>query len=146
MALGAHLFPPPLPPSMLRFTGIQSYSYMEQRKFETDVDRMTGIERATLQLRRPRTNRLSYVCFRNLLQILKKTYCLCHVNSQDVKDIDNWNFRKFNCFTINGSCKVIKIFVPCIIRLISCPAIACTARCLLFSFALGLLRISEAPP
>ena len=48
---------------MLRFTGIQSYSYTEQRKVETDVDRMTGIELATLQLRRPRTNRLSYVCF-----------------------------------------------------------------------------------
>ena len=48
---------------MLRFTGIQSCSYMEQRKVETDVDRMTGIELATLQLRRPRTNRLSYVCF-----------------------------------------------------------------------------------
>ena len=51
---------------MLRFTGIQSYSYsysyMEQRKVETDVDRMTGIELATLRLRRPRTNRLSYVC------------------------------------------------------------------------------------
>ena len=52
-----------LPRSMLRFTGIQSYSYTEQRKVETDVDRMTGIELATLQLRRPRTNRLSYVCF-----------------------------------------------------------------------------------
>lgn len=31
MALGAHLLPP-LPPSMLRFTGIESYSYTEQRK------------------------------------------------------------------------------------------------------------------
>ena len=47
---------------MLRFKGIQSYSYTEQRKVETDVDRMTGIELATLQLRGPRTNRLSYVC------------------------------------------------------------------------------------
>ena len=35
---------------MIRFTGIQSYSYMEQRKVETDVDRMTGIELVTLQL------------------------------------------------------------------------------------------------
>ena len=34
---------------MLRFTGIQSYSYMEHRKVETDVDRMTEIELATLQ-------------------------------------------------------------------------------------------------
>ena len=58
MALGAHLLPPPLVPSMLRFTGIQSYSYTEQRKVETDVDRMMAIELATLQLRRPRTNRL----------------------------------------------------------------------------------------
>ena len=54
---------------MLRFTGIQSYSYTEQRKVETDVDRMTGIELATLQLRRPRTKRLSYVC------------CDCHENT-----------------------------------------------------------------
>ena len=52
--------PPPTPLSMLRFTGIQSYTYMDQRKVETDVDRMTGIELATLQLRRPRNNRLSY--------------------------------------------------------------------------------------
>ena len=62
MALGAHLLSP-LPPSKLRFTGIQSYSYMEQRKVETDVDRMTGIELVSLQLNRPRTNRQSYVCF-----------------------------------------------------------------------------------
>ena len=30
----------PLSPSMLCFTGIQSYSYTDQRKVETDVDRM----------------------------------------------------------------------------------------------------------
>ena len=47
---------------MLRCTGIQSYSCTEQRKVEKDVDRITGIELATFQLRRPRTNRLSYVC------------------------------------------------------------------------------------
>lgn len=41
----------------------QSYSYMEQRKVKTEVDQMTGIELGTLQLRRPRTDRLSYVCF-----------------------------------------------------------------------------------
>ena len=41
----------------------KSNSYTEQSKVETDVDRMTGIELATLQLRRPRTNRLSYICF-----------------------------------------------------------------------------------
>ena len=72
VALGAHLLPP-LPPSMLRFTGIQSYSYMEQRKVETDVDRMTGIELWTLQLRRPRTNRLSYVCFWEYYMYVKTT-------------------------------------------------------------------------
>ena len=53
----------PLPSSMLRFTGIQSYSYAEQRKVETDVNGTTGIELATLQLKRRHTNRLSYVCY-----------------------------------------------------------------------------------
>ena len=53
---------------MLRFRGVQSYSYMEQRKVETDVDGMTGIELATLQLRRPRTNRVSYVCYNALVK------------------------------------------------------------------------------
>ena len=48
---------------MLRFTGVQSCSYTEQRKVETDVDGMTGIELATLQLRRLSTNQLSYICF-----------------------------------------------------------------------------------
>ena len=38
----------PLPPSTLCFTGIQSYSYMEQTKVETDLVRITGIELATL--------------------------------------------------------------------------------------------------
>ena len=61
VALGAYLLPL-LPLSMHRFTAIQSYSYTEQRKVETDVDRMVGIELETLQLRRPHTNRLSYVC------------------------------------------------------------------------------------
>ena len=28
----------PLPLSVLRFTGIQSYGYTDQRKFETDVE------------------------------------------------------------------------------------------------------------
>ena len=44
------------------FTGTQSYNLTEQRKVETDLDWMTGIELTTLQLRRPLTNRLSYVC------------------------------------------------------------------------------------
>ena len=46
------------------------YSKLQlQRNVERDVDRMTGIELATLQLRRPRTNRLNYVC------------CDCHQNT-----------------------------------------------------------------
>ena len=49
-------------PSMLSFSGIQRYSDNEQRKVETDVDRMTAIIKATLQLRRPGTNRMSYAC------------------------------------------------------------------------------------
>ena len=61
LVLGAHLLPP-LPPSVVSFTGIQSYSNMEQRKVETDDVQTMRIELATLQLRRQRTNRLSYVC------------------------------------------------------------------------------------
>ena len=52
VALGAH----PLPP-FLR----QCSVFAEQKKVETAVDRITGIELATLQLTRPRTDRLSYV-------------------------------------------------------------------------------------
>ena len=55
--------PLPLPSSVLHFTGIQSYSYMEQRKVETDVEWMTRIELPTLQLRGPCTNWLSRICF-----------------------------------------------------------------------------------
>ena len=65
---------PPLPPSMLRFTGIQSYSYTEQRKVETDFDQMAVIELATLQLRRPHTNQLSYVCSLSLIFIRDGVY------------------------------------------------------------------------
>ena len=55
MVLGPHLLPSPLSSvNRLLFRGIQSYSYMEQRKVETDVDRMTGIELS------------SYVCLRSL--------------------------------------------------------------------------------
>ena len=39
---------------------------MEQRKVETDADQMTGIDLATLPLRRPRSNRLRYICLRSL--------------------------------------------------------------------------------
>ena len=60
MVLSVHL----LPPSSVNAPLYGSYSYTEQRKVEKDVDRMTGIELTTFQLRRPRTNRLSYVCIR----------------------------------------------------------------------------------
>ena len=59
---------------MLCFIGIQSYSYTEQRKVKTDVDRMAGIKLATLQLRRPRTNQLSYVCSLSLIFIRDGVY------------------------------------------------------------------------
>ena len=32
----------------------------------------------------------------NLLQL---SYCLCHLNAQGVRDIENWNLRKFTCVT-----------------------------------------------
>ena len=32
----------------------------------------------------------------NLLQL---SYCLCHLNAQDIRDIENWNLRKFSCVT-----------------------------------------------
>ena len=72
MALGAHPLPPFLRQcSVLRVFKVTATrnSYTEQRNVEREVDRTTGIELATLQLRRQRTNRLSYVC------------CDCHENT-----------------------------------------------------------------
>ena len=56
---GAHATPLPL--SMLRFTGIQSYSYTDQRKVEADVE-VTEDRTGDLSLRKPRTSRLSHDC------------------------------------------------------------------------------------
>ena len=51
----------PLPLSVLRFTGIQSYGYTDQRKIETDVE-VTEDRTGDLSLRKPRTSRLSHDC------------------------------------------------------------------------------------
>ena len=52
---------PPLPLSVLRFTGIQSYSYTDQRKVEADVE-VTEDRTGDLSLRKPRTSQLSHDC------------------------------------------------------------------------------------
>ena len=52
---------PPLPLSVLRFTGIQSYSYTDQRKVEADVE-VTEDRTGDLPLRKPRTSQLSHDC------------------------------------------------------------------------------------
>ena len=52
---------PPLPLSVLRFTGIQSYSYTDQRKVEADVE-VTEDRTWDLSLRKPRTSQLSHDC------------------------------------------------------------------------------------
>ena len=49
----------PLPLSVLRFTGIQSYSYTDQSKVETDVE-VTEDRTGDLSLRKPRTSQLSH--------------------------------------------------------------------------------------
>ena len=49
----------PLPLSVLRFTGIQSYGYTDQRKVETDV-KVTEDRTGDLSLRKPRTSQLSH--------------------------------------------------------------------------------------
>ena len=51
----------PLPLSVLRFTGIQSYGYTDQRKVETDV-KVTEDRTGDLSLRKPRTSQLSHDC------------------------------------------------------------------------------------
>ena len=51
----------PLPLSVLRFMGIQSYSYTEQRKVEADVE-VTEERTGDLSLRKPRTSQLSHDC------------------------------------------------------------------------------------
>ena len=50
----------PLPLSV-RFMGIQSYGYTDQRKVETDVE-VTEDRTGDLSLRKPRTSQLSHDC------------------------------------------------------------------------------------
>ena len=50
----------PLPLSVLRFTGIQSYGYTDPRKVEAEV---TEDRTGDLSLRKPRTSQLSHDCF-----------------------------------------------------------------------------------
>ena len=54
----------PLPLSVLRFTGIQSYSYTDQRKVEADVE-VTEDRTGDLSLRKPHTSQLSHDCIGN---------------------------------------------------------------------------------
>jgi len=53
---------PPLPLSVLRFTGIQSYSYTDQRKVEADVEVTEDRTIEDLSLRKPRTSQPSHDC------------------------------------------------------------------------------------
>ena len=55
----------PLPLSVLRFTGIQSYGYTDQRKVETD-DEVTEDRTGDLSLCKPRTSQLSHDCFQGV--------------------------------------------------------------------------------
>ena len=50
-----------MPLSVLRFTGIQHYSYTDQRKVEADVEVNEG-RTGDLSLRKPRTSQLSHDC------------------------------------------------------------------------------------
>ena len=52
----------PLPLSVLRFMGIQSYGYTDQRKEETDVE-VTEDWTGDLSLRKPRTSQLRHNFF-----------------------------------------------------------------------------------
>ena len=51
----------PLPLSLLRFMGIQSYGYTDHRKVETDVE-VTEDRTGDLSLRKARTSQLSHDC------------------------------------------------------------------------------------
>ena len=52
---------PPLVLSVLRFMGIQSYGYTDQRKVEADVE-VTEDRTGDLSFRKPRTSQLSHDC------------------------------------------------------------------------------------
>ena len=67
----------PLPLLVLRFTGIQSYSYTDQRKDEADVE-VTEDRTGDLSLRKPRTSQLSHDCnIANVQQFSKVTNSFC---------------------------------------------------------------------
>ena len=51
----------PLPLSVLRFMGIQSYGYTDQRKVEADVE-VSEDRTGDLSLRKPRISQLSHDC------------------------------------------------------------------------------------
>ena len=57
----------PLPPSVLRFTGIKSYGFTDQMKVETDV-KVTGDRPADLSLRDQRTSQLSHDSSQSMLK------------------------------------------------------------------------------
>ena len=57
----------PLPPSVLRFTGIKSYGSTDQTKVETDV-KVTGDRPADLSLRNQRTSQLSHDSSQTILK------------------------------------------------------------------------------
>ena len=59
----------PLPLSVLRFTGIQSYGYTDQRKVETDVE-VTEDRSGDLSLRKPCTSQLSHDCSCHMTALL----------------------------------------------------------------------------
>ena len=69
--------PPPLPLSVLRFTGIHSYSYTDPRKVEADVE-VTEDRIRDLSLRKPRTSQLSTTAPWTRRTV---TYCTIHCNN-----------------------------------------------------------------
>ena len=70
---------PPLPLSVLRFMGIQSYGYTDQRKVEANV------EVTDLSLRKPHTSQLSHDCsFVVSLCLLSDNYIYNSISCQAV--------------------------------------------------------------
>ena len=76
----------PLPLSVLRFTGIQSYGYTDQRKVEADVE-VTEDRTGDLSLRKPRTSQLSHDCSSNL------TFRMLLHTSSEVTDNTKFRFK-----------------------------------------------------
>ena len=66
----------PVPLSVLRFTGIQSYGYTDQRKVETDVEVTED-----LSLRKPRTSQLSHPAF-NMAGYGRLEHVMCKSSSE----------------------------------------------------------------